>query len=203
MDNPSTTTYGAAGRYSIRHNTIGFALSEYKGFFAIPMAFSINFVQSQASSATTPDGTATAQPQGGVASFSYQWDAAANNQTTATATGLLPGDYCVTITDNDGCENANCVTVLLNTPTTLIEASKGNVQLYPNPAHYNLNLKIEGIEGEKTIEVFDALGQLIYSEVIQENKAVISVEHWTSGMYLLRLKTKEGLVKAKKFVVKD
>ncbi len=39
---------------------------------------------------------------GQVTPYSYQWDANANNQTTATATNLGPGTYFVTVTDSEG-----------------------------------------------------------------------------------------------------
>lgn len=49
------------------------------------------------------NGSATANPTGGVPGYTYQWDAAANNQTTQTATGLAAGVYTVTVTDQAGC----------------------------------------------------------------------------------------------------
>ena len=49
------------------------------------------------------DGTATVQAGNGTAPYTYQWDAAAGNQTTATATGLMTGTYTVSITDANGC----------------------------------------------------------------------------------------------------
>ena len=41
----------------------------------------------------------------------YQWDAAANNQTTATATGLNAGDYSVLVTDSEMCTITEIFTV--------------------------------------------------------------------------------------------
>ncbi|MCI5057076.1 MAG: SprB repeat-containing protein, partial [Flavobacteriales bacterium] len=48
---------------------------------------------------------------GGTPNYTYLWDAAANNQTTATATGLAPGTYGLTVTDSRGCDSATSVTV--------------------------------------------------------------------------------------------
>ncbi|MBL4658406.1 MAG: SprB repeat-containing protein, partial [Flavobacteriales bacterium] len=48
-------------------------------------------------------GTATAAPGGGTAPYAYFWDAAAGNQTTATATGLITGTYLVIVTDSNNC----------------------------------------------------------------------------------------------------
>ncbi len=57
------------------------------------------------------DGTATVTPTGGTPSFTYTWDANANNQTTQTATGLAAGTYDVTVEDANGCEATTQVTI--------------------------------------------------------------------------------------------
>jgi gliding motility-associated-like protein len=58
------------------------------------------------------DGTATATVgAGGIPPFTYQWDAAAGNQTTQTATGLCAGTYTVDVTDGTGCVASGTVTV--------------------------------------------------------------------------------------------
>ena len=49
------------------------------------------------------DGEASATVTGGTSPYTYLWDANANNQTTATATGLPAGTYTVTVTDAHGC----------------------------------------------------------------------------------------------------
>lgn len=59
----------------------------------------------------TTDGTATASAGGGAGLFNYQWDAAAGNQTTAVASNLISGVYCVTATDMMGCTIEDCVLV--------------------------------------------------------------------------------------------
>lgn len=54
------------------------------------------------------DGTATANPAGGVSSYTYSWN---NGGTTQTITDLAPGNYTVVITDANGCTVAQTVTV--------------------------------------------------------------------------------------------
>ena len=63
------------------------------------------------------DGTATAIGIVGMTPFSYQWGAAAGNQTGATASGLCPGNYSCTITDSDGCQTI--VSATISQPTLL------------------------------------------------------------------------------------
>lgn len=57
------------------------------------------------------DGTAHVSAMGGTIAYGYQWDAAANNQITATATNLPRGTYNVTVTDANGCTDVTAVTV--------------------------------------------------------------------------------------------
>lgn len=59
-----------------------------------------------------PDGSASVVASGGSGSYTYLWS---NGQTTATATNLTPGSYCVTVTDLNGCFDSICVSVA-NTP---------------------------------------------------------------------------------------
>ncbi len=66
----------------------------------------------------TSDGSATAIAGGGAGSFTYQWDTAAGDQTTAVATNLVSGNYCVTATDMMGCTIVDCVEVM---PTSTLE----------------------------------------------------------------------------------
>ncbi len=61
------------------------------------------------------DGQATATATGGTpdatGNYTYQWDAAANNQMTATAGSLIAGTYSVTVTDANGCTAENMVEI--------------------------------------------------------------------------------------------
>jgi len=66
----------------------------------------------------SPNGTATANPVGGIAPYTYSWDTTPI-QTTQTATGLVAGTYTVTVTDNIGCIITGTATVTDPTPLTL------------------------------------------------------------------------------------
>lgn len=54
------------------------------------------------------NGLATVAPLYGQAPYTFQWDANANNQTTASASNLSPGSYCVEVTDATGLSDVVC-----------------------------------------------------------------------------------------------
>jgi gliding motility-associated-like protein len=66
------------------------------------------------------DGQANATGVDGFAPFTFQWDAAAGNQTGNLAQNLCPGTYVVTITDDNGCIGSESVTI---TEPTLLTSS--------------------------------------------------------------------------------
>lgn len=57
------------------------------------------------------DGDATATPTTGTSPYSFLWDAAAGNQTTAMATGLSAGSYDVVVTDANTCTVSATVSI--------------------------------------------------------------------------------------------
>ncbi|MCP3683670.1 MAG: hypothetical protein GY861_13375 [bacterium] len=69
-----------------------------------PAAVTGDLSSTDESTGGASDGTATVVAGGGVAPYTYLWDDP-GAQTTATATGLLAGDYNVVVTDANGCIN--------------------------------------------------------------------------------------------------
>ena len=56
---------------------------------------------------------------GGAIPYTYLWDAAAGNQTTATATNLGPGTYVVTVSDLFLCDTT--ISVVVEEPARFYE----------------------------------------------------------------------------------
>jgi len=87
------------------------------------------------------DGTATVNVSGGQAPYTYSWNTSPV-QTTATAVGLSPGSYIVTVTDANGCQrsaNANIpntgglsISVQVNSPVACFGGSDGSASAIAN-----------------------------------------------------------------------
>ncbi|MBI1287085.1 MAG: hypothetical protein GC178_05845, partial [Flavobacteriales bacterium] len=81
---------------------------DYSGSFCSSGHGDFNFDLQNCSSQGC-DGTATAVASGGTAPYTYSWD---NGGSSSTLDGLCAGQYCVTVTDANGCtSDAVCVTV--------------------------------------------------------------------------------------------
>jgi gliding motility-associated-like protein len=86
------------------------------------------------------NGTATINVLTGGGPFGFQWDDP-DNQTSQTATGLCPGDYNVTITNNSGCSQTFPVTIgndqfeiNANVVQPSCNNNDGQITLTPSPA---------------------------------------------------------------------
>ncbi len=78
------------------------------------------------------NGTATANPTGGTPGYTYSW--APSGGTAATATGLAPGTYTVTITDANACQTTATATVGQPTaPLTVASSSQTDILCYGSP----------------------------------------------------------------------
>lgn len=66
------------------------------------------FDQTDVSCFGEDDGSITVFPMGGAGGYNYRWS---NGQVQETATGLVAGDYTVTVTDQNGCQTEGTITV--------------------------------------------------------------------------------------------
>lgn len=73
-----------------------------------PEPLLVNASATHETSVNANDGTARANPTGGTGTYSYLWS---TGETTQTLSGLAPGAYTVTVTDENGCTAVQTVTV--------------------------------------------------------------------------------------------
>lgn len=104
------------------------------------------------------DGTATVAVTGGVEPITYEWSDA-NLQTENIAVGLTNDTYLVTITDGQGCELTQDVTIEMNEGCFFIAEA-----ISPNGDGYNDDWVVGGLEffPESTVQVFNRWGQLLF-----------------------------------------
>ncbi len=147
------------------------------------------------------DGTATATCSGGTGVYTYSW--APSGGTNATATGLTPGIYTVTVTDINGCSNTSSVTVAAFSG---IEDAIGlfSTSIYPNPSTgiFNISGNIE-YSGDLKIELINAIGGVVYLRTLHvDNQINSSIEvNVAPGTYLVKITAGDHTV-AKQLIIK-
>lgn len=173
----------SAGTYSVVvADSLGCEATEVTVTLTAPTAISI--------SASSQGSSATATVTGGVAPYSYLWSDAAN-QTAATATGLINGNYVVTVTDANNCTLSASVAVAVSSTIDL----ENNIQLsvYPNPAQEVLFVKYESkAAGNVDVMMYDLSGRIV--KEIANNQTnnftqTIAIDNLQSGVYFLRVQS--------------
>ncbi|MCA6361578.1 MAG: T9SS type A sorting domain-containing protein [Bacteroidetes bacterium] len=93
---------------------------------------------------------------------SFVWSPAVSG--SSSAAGLLPGVYCVSVTDSAGCADSVCVTVG-NIISGMDEpAAQAGISVFPNPFSNELN--VQGVAPQSRFRLSDASGRLVLEGVI-------------------------------------
>ncbi len=144
------------------------------------------------------DGSATVNASGGTPGYTYLWS---NGQTTATALDLAEGTYCVTITDDNGCETNTCVTLTaLVTGVVNASLSDNSFTVYPNPTSGFVTVELETSQlSTITLTLTNMLGQNIVSQQSEVNglfKQVYDLSAFAEGLYFITVRSeKETLLR--------
>jgi GEVED domain/SprB repeat len=80
----------------LNNNTVAYIATFQTGLIAQNGGFPVTVTSVNPTCSGGANGTASATPTGGTAPFTYKWS---NNATTAAITGLVAGNYAVTVTD--------------------------------------------------------------------------------------------------------
>ncbi|MDB5282515.1 MAG: hypothetical protein JWO06_1590, partial [Bacteroidota bacterium] len=124
---------------------------------------------------------------GGVAPYSVQWS---NGQALTTIVNLAAGTYIVTVTDANGCTQAD--TVVVNQVTgisQLVEEIQFNV--YPNPAKTDITVQLSALNGETFLSIKNVLGEVSMVKQLSALKTSINLSEFASGVYFVELKQGE------------
>jgi len=103
--------YTTPGTYSVSlfvENNDGENELVKTNYITVHQDVSISLSMTPATGEFNADGTASVTANTGSAPFEYFWS---NDGNTANISGLLPGEYCVTVEDDNGCIADNCITI--------------------------------------------------------------------------------------------
>ncbi|MBL4754965.1 MAG: T9SS type A sorting domain-containing protein [Flavobacteriales bacterium] len=98
-----------AGTYTVVIEDATGTIQSYTYTITEPPPMNILFIKGETTCFGYCDGFVTALAIGGTAPYTYLWS---NSGTGPTISSLCAGNYCVTVTDNNGCQEIACDTIL-------------------------------------------------------------------------------------------
>jgi gliding motility-associated-like protein len=127
------------------------------------------------------NGSATVTASGGTGILSYLWS---NSQTTATITGLTPGNYLVTVTDAAGCIATGNVSLVAGPQCCNLTATIATTSTTCNAATGSITATIDNISGTApfTVVITD-INNSANTNSLTENVPVIGFSGLAGGTY--------------------
>ncbi|MES2566186.1 MAG: zinc-dependent metalloprotease family protein [Bacteroidota bacterium] len=113
------------------------------------------------------------------------------NSQNPTVTFANAGTYSVSLTTQNSMGSSTSIqTITVNVCTSIAELSSNSFVAYPNPTTGDISIDFKKtMTSPIEIEVFDAIGKLIMTQIVSANHTVISLESFSKGIYNLRLKS--------------
>lgn len=104
-------------------------------------------------------------------------------------------------TDGNGCSATDSKTVSVSLCTGIAEITNSTITVYPNPAKDLITVSMSSsLVDHATIEMYDAIGKLVISEKVSNALTTISLTHFSSGMYTIRVvsESRQSIIKVTK-----
>ncbi len=130
---------------------------------------------------------------GGVGELTFEWD---SGHTGSYITGLGPGLYMVTVTDENGC-TAEETFELFTTSIHDAEFAE-NISIYPNPAKDYINIEFIEVHGNQwNLKLYDTRGNLLRNIDLYDEGSInmIDLSGYSAGVYILKISSEIGALK--------
>jgi hypothetical protein len=178
----ASTIISGSGTYTVFYRIDSLAISD---------TINVEFVPTIAENFLGPD-TVLLVPQStislsGPSGYSYSWS---TGSTVRTLDLTAPGTYWLTVTDENGCMTTDTVVVVFDTSVGINNFWKNtDIQIYPNPAKENINIK--STEPNCNIEIYSSDGKMVLHQKLV-NSLTINVAEWQQGIYFVKFYTERG-----------
>ncbi len=168
----------AAGAYTIVATDANNCTGTTTVTITSPSAINLSTSKTDATCAGN-NGTASVTASGGTPSYSYVWS---NGPTTASISGLAPGNYTVTVRDNNNCSATASVTISSSGGATVTLASQTNISCY-GAGNGAINISVTGgaspytfaWTNSATTEDISGLAPGSYTVSVTDNNSCVSV----------------------------
>ena len=154
---------------------------------------------------TSNDGSAEVTIEGGVGGYLYAWEL--NGiiiSTDEDLTNAAPGDYLLTVTDDNGCVVVSNVITIEATTSVLDPSLDKHITMMPNPTDgmFLINLELPQVS-EVQVRIYDITGKEILTSPKQsvfKNQLEFNLSSFTDGVYIVKI-TVDDAVLAKRIVL--
>lgn len=115
-------------------------------------------------------------------------------ETTYTLTGAINGicQQSITVTQSV----ISCVGIEENSSVPVSE-----LKVYPNPGNGLFNIYVSALSENSSVQVINGLGQLILTQRLRENTAVLNLTSLPKGIYFIKFREGENTVKAQRVII--
>jgi hypothetical protein len=100
------------------------------------------------------------------------------------------GEYKHTLQSIHGCDSVIILTLTITTSIIEVETNS-TLQIYPNPTKGQLTMD-NGQLTMEYVEIYDISGRKLQTIKVLETSKVLDVSHLANGIYLIKVKTKQG-----------
>lgn len=138
----------------------------------------------------------------------YSWvfgDGEVSTELAPTHTYIESGTYTVELfmTDSSSfdCTYHHTQEIIIEGDIGFGDNNLNQISISPNPVIDELHLSMGNL-GAQEIEVYNTLGQKVWSQSVNWPTASCHVSNWSSGLYVLSIRLRDGRVLSEKIVVK-
>lgn len=132
---------------------------------------------------------------GGVPPYTFRWS---NGKITEDVNSLSPGNYTVTVTDNNGCVATSTFTVAGAAGLSAQELDR-EIRLYPNPTSDKVTVSVNG-HRIQFVGIVDGAGRTVYQSRINATSYEINTSALAPGIYQVQIQA-EGTTAVKKLII--
>ncbi len=130
----------------------------------------------------------------------YTWSTG-SSLGSIVVTPTITTNYTVVGTNTMGCTGTVVVTQSVSTCSGLTElALSRGLSVYPNPTSGNFVISLNTISPNTKVEVFNSIGELIYTESLTKKDTSVDIKNLANGVYTLKITENNVLINHTKII---
>ena len=189
----------SSGNYSVTASDhLGLSL-QHSFVLVDPLPVDPNTLIIDATCSTCADGSVSSAPTGGTPPYQFLWSTGASVNSIG---GLMPGTYCLTVTDGNMCTSEICDTVSFITSIESIDQNDRGLLIFPNPSSGTVNVRFRTMQKPELIRLFSATGVLVReTAAITDNEIQVPLKDLAPGTYVITFYWEDSFFVSRRIVV--